>query len=214
MTTPAIIFDLDGTLLRLDVDIEEVRLRLGALFAPFGVTRPFRPILARIRGAAHEAVAGGGNEATLRAAAFAILDEWEVAAASAARPREGAAATLGALVARGVRLGLVTNNGRACLAPALHAAGLDAAWFGATVTRDDVPAPKPDPAGILRVAAALGAGDPWYIGDHQSDIDAGRAARVSLPGLRLAALRGGLPGAGGFTGADRILDRLDEALGI
>ncbi len=213
--TDAIIFDLDGTLLRLDVDIEEVRQRLGTLFAPYGVTRPFRPILARIPAAAREAVDKGGDEETLRRAGFAVLDDWEVLAADTARPREGAASVLSALAARGVTLGLVTNNGRACLSTALRSAGLDEALFGATVTRDDVPAPKPDPAGILQVAAKLGAAAPWYIGDHQIDVDAGRAARAQLPALRVAGLRGAGPGPGApFAGADHILNSLDEVLAL
>jgi HAD superfamily hydrolase (TIGR01549 family) len=207
-----VIFDLDGTLLRLDVDIEEVRQRLGALFGPHGVTAPFRPILVRIPAAAREAATRGADETAMRRAGFAILDEWEVRAAESARARPGAAAVLEALAGRGVRLGLVTNNGRACLAPALASAGLRGDLFAATVTRDDVPLPKPDPAGIVQVAAALGVDDVWYIGDHQIDVDAGRAARARLPGLRVAGLRG----ASGvtFSGADQVIDRLEDVPGL
>src|SRR5207253_9962040 len=44
-------------------------------------------------------------------------------------------------------------------------------------TRDDVPVAKPDPAGVRAAAAALGLADPWLVGDHPKDIEAGRAAR-------------------------------------
>lgn len=196
----AVIFDMDGTLLRLDVDIEEVRMRLGALFAPHGVTRPFRPILARIRAAAAEV-----GDAQLERAGLAILDDWEVRAAQSARARSGAGEVVAALRARGTKLGLVTDNGRACVGAALAAAGIPLV-FDVIVTRDDVPAPKPDPAGIRAAAAVVGA-RPWYIGDHPKDLEAGRAA-----GVRVAALRGGLATDAQLAGAERLLSALDEVL--
>src|SRR6266568_1777266 len=117
----AVIFDMDGTLLRLDVDIEEVRTRLGALFAPRGVTRPFRPIVRRIRAAAREV-----GDPALERAGLDLLDDWELRAAAGARARPGAAAVVAALAARGDALGLVTDCGRACVFPALAAAGIPA----------------------------------------------------------------------------------------
>jgi HAD superfamily hydrolase (TIGR01549 family) len=198
-----VIFDMDGTLLRLDVDIEEVRLRLAARFAPFGVTRPFRPILRRIREAAREA-----GDPALERAGRAILDEWELRAAAQARPRAGAAEVVAALAARGERLAIVTDNGRACVAAALAAARIPPV-FAAIVTRDDVADPKPDPAGVRAAAAALGDGAPWYVGDHPNDIVAGRAA-----GIRVAALRGGMVADAQLAGADRIIDGLEDVLAL
>jgi phosphoglycolate phosphatase-like HAD superfamily hydrolase len=197
----AVVFDMDGTLLRLQVDIEEVRLRLAALFAPRGVTAPFRPILRRI----HEAAAEAGDPALARAG-LAILDEAEARGAARAEAREGAGELIAALRARGVRLGLVTDNGRACVQPALAAAGLPAGAFEAIATRDDVPAPKPDPAGVVAVARALG-GAAWYVGDHAKDVQAGRAAAALVPGLRVAFVRGGL-GDAPPEGADLVADDL------
>jgi phosphoglycolate phosphatase len=205
------LFDMDGTLLRLEVDIEEARLRLASLFAPYGVTRPFRPILRRIGEAAGEAAARGGDAAALRARGLAILDELEVAAASSARPRPGAVAALAALAGQGAALAVVTDNGRACARPALAAAGFDPAVFSAIVTRDDVPAPKPDPAGIVAAARALGdAGEIWYVGDHPRDVEAARAAASSVPGLKVIAILGGHAAEKDLraAGADRVLPDL------
>jgi HAD superfamily hydrolase (TIGR01549 family) len=214
-----VIFDMDGTLLRLDVDIEEVRTRLGALFRPHGVTAPFRPILKRIRDAAAEAGSrgAGADRQALERAGFAILDEWEVKAAASARARAGAAEVVASLLARGAKLAVVTDNGRACVAPALRAAGLDPASFAVLVTRDDLPAPKPDPAGVLRAATAVGS-PVWYVGDHVKDVEAGRAAARSLPdgSLRVAALRGGMSDEAQFAraGADEIIDELRDVLAL
>jgi phosphoglycolate phosphatase len=192
-----ILFDMDGTLLRLDVDIEEVRLRLAALFAPHGVTRPFRPIIQRIKESAAEA-----GKPELAAVGLRILSDFEVEAAKTARPREGAAEVVEALVHRGSRLGIVTDNGRACVAPALAAAGI-LPRFVCIVTRDDVDLPKPHPAGVVMARREIG--DPlWYVADHPKDITAGHAA-----GVRVAALSGGLVSV---AGADRVIDRLADVL--
>jgi phosphoglycolate phosphatase len=212
--TRAILFDMDGTLLRLDVDIEEARLALAAKFGPLGVTRPFRPILRRIRESAAEAAAAGkGDRAALEREGLAILDRFEVAAAERARVRDGAVEIIMALAARHIALGLVTDNGRACVAPALRSAGIDPSLF-TSATRDDVPAPKPDPAGVVQVARALGASSAWYIGDHPKDVEAGRAARAVVPGLHVAALTGGLATREELTaaGADVVLDDLRRVL--
>src|SRR5262245_18109221 len=94
--------------MRLEVDIEEVRLRLAALFGPLGVTRPFRPILRRIREATAEA--GGGAE--LLARAYGIVDELELQGAERARPRPGAVELVDALAARGIPMSVFSERGR------------------------------------------------------------------------------------------------------
>jgi phosphoglycolate phosphatase len=199
--TPGVIFDMDGALLRVDVDVEEVRQRLAALFAPYGVARPFRPILKTLREAARDA-----RKPELYAEGLAILSDWEVRGAVAARARDGAVEATTALAKSGVPLGLVTDVGRAAVVSALRTAGLDPVRFTAIVTRDDVPAPKPDPAMVRRAADELGGTPTWYVVDHQKDIDAGRAA-----GVRVAALVGGLTS---LRGADVVVASLRDVPGL
>jgi len=196
---------MDGALLRLDVDLEEVRLRLRELFAPYGVTQPFRPILRRIREAARAA-----GDAELERAGREILSTWEVRAAASARAREGAAAVLAALDGRGDRLGLLTDAGRAAVPLALATTGLPPV-FDAVVTRDDVAEPKPDAAGLRRAVELLGPGEVWYIVDHPREAETGRQA-----GVRVAALGGGLAGDADLrrAGAERVLRSLDEVLAL
>jgi phosphoglycolate phosphatase-like HAD superfamily hydrolase len=190
-----IVFDL-AVLVRLDVDIEEVRLRLGALFAPRGVTTPFRPVLRRIRAAAREV-----GDPALERAGLAILDEWEGRAAVAARARDGAAGVVATLAARGDRLALVTDVGRASIGAALAAAAIPPV-FAPVVTRDDAA----DGKGVGLAAAALGAGA-WYVCDHPSDVAAARAA-----GVRVAALPGAMGAATDRAGADRALAAIQDVL--
>ncbi len=275
----AVLFDLEGVLVRHEVDIEEVRLRLAALFGPHGVTRPFRPILRRIREAAAEVGdrgAGSGDRGAgsgsgsggfdaaparerervssyenepetrnppsilvpvsstldLEHQAYAIVDEFELAAATRARAKPGALELLAALAARSVPLGLYTERGRACVAPSLVAAGIDPARFSAFGAREDSfpPGPRrpvnpdapwanaPDytPA-VLAAAQALERADIWLIGDHPDDVKAGRAAASQVPGLmiRTALLRGG-PATAAPAGAapDQMLAALADALAL
>lgn len=216
--TRAVLFDMDGTLLRLELDIEEVRLRLAALFGRYGVQRPFRPILRRIREAAAEAAGAGGDGPALERAGFALVDEWEVEAARRARPQDGAAEVVAELRRRHILLGLVTDNGRACLPTALATAGLSIELFDAIATRDDVPMPKPDPAGVLTVVRALAPQRAWYIGDHPKDVEAGRAASRLVPGMQLeiVAVRGGLAGEDALTaaGPDALVTSLRDVLNL
>lgn len=96
-----------------------------------------------------------------------------------ARPFPGVAEVLAAARAAGVRLAVITNKGRATTAVTLRACGWEGR-FAAVVTGDDVPAPKPHPAGIrlaldrLGVAPAAAA----YVGDAPSDVEAARRAGV------------------------------------
>ena len=209
--TRAVIFDMDGALLRLEVDIEEVRLRLAALFGPHGVTRPFRPILGRIYAAAVEAAARGADAAALTRAGLDILDGWEQKGAADARARDGAAQVLRALSERGVQLGLYTAVGRAAVDVALAASGIPATAFAALVTRDDA-APKPDPAGLRLLAGHLGAERLVYIADHASDLAAARAAAIA--NLELVGVRSSLSPDDKLraAGATRVIGALAELL--
>jgi phosphoglycolate phosphatase-like HAD superfamily hydrolase len=199
-----LIFDMDGPLLRLDVDLEEVRIRLGALFAPRGIVRPFRPVLRRIREAATEV-----GDPSLEAAGLAILSEWECRAAASARPRPGAAMVVSALAARGDRLALLTDLGRACIPLALDSANIPVAAWQSIVTRDDVPQGKPDPSGLRRAVLDLGGGPTWYVVDHRREAETGRGL-----GLLVAALIGDMESEAALrsAGAERILSSLDEIL--
>jgi phosphoglycolate phosphatase-like HAD superfamily hydrolase len=203
---PAYVFDMDGALLDLQLDIEEVRLRLAALFGPFGITRPFRPILPRILAAAHEAAAAGGGEEALRREGLAILTAEEVRGAGSARARAGAAEALAALAAAGSPLGLYTSRARAAVAPALAAAGLGAIGFGVVVAREDAE-PRPSPAGLVLALETLARPDAWYVTAHAQDLELGRAARARWPGLAVAMV------GGGGAAADRVVGDLRELLG-
>ncbi len=149
----AVLFDLDGTLLELPVAIEPTRAAVAALFAARGVVLEMRPLLERIEEAATLASSEAHEQRELVRAAWQLIGDAERVAAARARPRPGAS-VVATLAARGVLLGIVTNNGRACVAPALAAAGIEAA-FTVCMSRDDAPAPKPDGRGLASAIEQL-----------------------------------------------------------
>lgn len=217
----AVLFDMDGTLLELDVDIESVRAELRALFAARGYDAEMRPILQRIDEAADAVSSSADEREAIIAEARAVIDRAEVDAAARARACDGARDVLTQLAGDGTPFGLLTDNSRACVRPALAAAGLDhVAWREESVlTRDDVQAPKPDPAGIVRAARVLlpGGGELTMVGDSPRDIAAARAAGALLDDVvvRAVAVRGGRSSHEALAAAspDRTIDDLSQLLG-
>jgi pyrophosphatase PpaX len=79
---------------------------------------------------------------------------------------------------RGLRIGLVTGKSRRAWEITERHAGLGS--FHTVVVDDDVPHPKPDPAGVHLAIERLGA-DPAttaYVGDSLTDLEAATAAGV------------------------------------
>jgi HAD superfamily hydrolase (TIGR01549 family) len=111
---------------------------------------------------------------------------------------DGVREMLDALRGAGLRLGIVTGKGRD--AWAVTEAAIDLGAFEVIVTDDDVRAAKPDPAGLLAAADALGIAPARavYVGDTAADMRAGRNAGMRIgaalwpktaPGERDAFLR-------------------------
>ena len=92
----------------------------------------------------------------------------------------GVKETLQALRAAGWRLAVVTNKPGPVTRPVLEGLGvLD--LFHAVVGGGDCPALKPDPAPLRLAAAQMGVtldADDWMVGDHFTDLEAGRRAGV------------------------------------
>ena len=188
----SVAFDLDGTLIDLPVDIEKARAEITALFAERGYNEPMRPILDAINKAAATVATHDTEIFPLIIKARAILDAAEVEAAKNATPRPGALEAIKHLTKRSIPLGIVTNNGRACVPLALESLGCH--WQDFIIsTRDDVRRPKPAPDGLIRIASSIGkkGQDMWYIGDSPVDVSAAVAANHQVaPTLRAIAVPG------------------------
>jgi pyrophosphatase PpaX len=119
----------------------------------------------------------------------------EIKAAQEVMLYPGVEETLRELRNRDIKIGLVTNNGRAGTNLTLNRFRLKA-LFDAVVTRDDCKEMKPDAAPVRQVLAELNsrAEEAILVGDGVMDIIAAKAA-----GLRSVAV------ATGPSGIDRLL---------
>jgi phosphoglycolate phosphatase-like HAD superfamily hydrolase len=208
----AVLFDLDATLLDLPVDIEPARRLAEALFRARGWSRPLRPILPAITEAAAAVTSDPDERRRLIAEARAFIDRAEVLAAARAMARPGAAEAVSALAGQGRALGIVTDNGRACIDPALARTGLGRVPWRVVVTRDEVHRSKPDPGGIEQAAAALlpDGGPLWVVGDSPRDMQAAVAAAVAGVVIHPIGITGGRGDRAALVaaGATEVVDRL------
>ncbi len=185
--TRAVIFDVDGTLVTFNFDIVGSRAAMIAELTRRGydtssltTTTPTQQILDTAKEQADSRRLGDDRQ-NLRTTLFSILDNFEIDSATVAVPLEGTTQTLKTLRQSLIRLGALTNSGRAGAKAILQKAGL-LSFFEFILTREDVPAMKPAPDGILRAVALLNLpkDEVLYVGDSVYDIRAAKAAGVRI----------------------------------
>jgi len=122
---------------------------------------------------------------SLRRRFYSLLQEMEVKAANEVILYPGAVETLRKLRARGLKMGLVTNNGRVGTGITLRRCEL-AGFFDAVVTRDDCDEMKPDPGPVRKLLAEMHVPlkEAILVGDGVIDIMAAREA--GLPSVAVA----------------------------
>ena len=178
----ALIFDLDDTLVLSHIDFTAVRHRLIDLLEAAGVADEPRELRMR-RSLPDLADRGAAVGPALAAQMWEVIRAAELQGLARARPAEQAVEVLGELGRRGHRLALLTNNARDGLMARLQAWHL-ASPFDIVATRDDVPALKPAPGGVLHVLTHLpGMRGAYLIGDAWIDAQAARDANIPFIGI-------------------------------
>lgn len=157
----ALLFDMDGTLTEPCLDFPAIKAAMG-----IAVTQPILEALAEM-------------SAEQRAAAEAILHEYEDRAAQESRLNRGCDRLIEWIARRGFKTALITRNSRKSVACVLGRHGLS---FDVLITRECANGKyKPDPTPLRIACAQLGvhADQAWMIGDSYHDVDAGAAAGIS-----------------------------------
>ncbi|KPC31788.1 HAD family hydrolase [Pseudomonas syringae pv. cilantro] len=122
------------------------------------------------------------------AAKHAWLLEHERELALGSRPADGAVELVRDLAGRGYRLGILTRNARELAYITLEAIGLAECFAAEDVLGRDEATPKPDPAGLLKLASTWDV-EPQrmvMIGDYLHDLSCGRAAGAKTILVNLA----------------------------
>ncbi|MCL6522811.1 MAG: HAD-IA family hydrolase [Firmicutes bacterium] len=206
-----VVFDFDDTLALTAIDFPGVKRRAAGRLAAEGlwtgtaeeaVATPLPFLLARAEG-----------RPELAAELQAMVEEAEAAGLRRLRWRPGLEAALEALRRGGLRLAVLTNNAGGPVRRALREAGLER-HFDAVAGRDDVPAMKPRPEGLLALLGRLGVepAEALFVGDSEIDRQAARAAGCAFVRVRPASGRGG-PGVPDGA-APEGLDRLEELVAM
>jgi len=154
------VFDMDGTLTVAAHDFAAIRAALNI---------PAEDDIL------HHLAALPADEA---AAKHAWLLEHERELAIASQPAPGAVALVRTLAERGYRLGVLTRNARELAHITLAAIGIDDCFAPRDVLGRDEAAFKPNPEGLLKLAAAweVPPAEMVMVGDYRFDLAAGRAA--------------------------------------
>ena len=179
---PAVIFDLDGTLIHSAPDLHAAaNVMLAGLGRPAltleqvtGFIGNGVPVLVERCIAA----TGGGSEPM---ALSRFSDAYDAAPTALTRAYPGVVGMLEHLAAAGARMAICTNKPEGPTRRILSDLGLER-YFEAIVGGDSLPVRKPDPAPLLHAIEALGAelSETLYIGDSETDAETARRARCAF----------------------------------
>ncbi len=189
MMPGAVLFDLDGTLVDTAPDFITV---LNAQRRDHGLPplcdNTIRDTVSDgARALTRLAFGGQPGEPRFERFRQELLDRYEQEVGNAAVLFEGMDSALTRLEAHNIPWGIVTNKPRLYTRLLLARMGLNERCR-VSICPDDVTTSKPDPEGLLLACQRLNCAphSSWYLGDHERDIAAGRAA-----GMRTIAARYG-----------------------
>ncbi len=175
----AIIFDMDGTLIRTTIDFRRMNQGIAETLLQHGLPRDILDPSGKVNESIVRAYSyfkmhshDGWAEALERDLNRASL-EVEMARVEESREVPGTAETLDYLRSKGIRTAVLTRGSRAYTEKALRAAGLDGR-FEFVMCRDDHPLTeaKPNPLALRRVydALQLSGQECLFVGDHDTDL--------------------------------------------
>ncbi len=194
----ALIFDLDGVIMKFGLDSKgikrEVITYLETRGLAQGVLSPTDPF-SKIKGCAKGAFTSMGKDDSwiklVMGEAEKISIRREVEAAEVAEVLPGVTDVLSALKGRGLKLAIFTYNNSLAAEIALAKNGLSQ-YFQLVAARDSVPRPKPNPLHLAYVLEGLmvGRDEAIVVGDSEMDIRPSKEL-----GVRVAAVATGIRSA-------------------
>lgn len=211
---PAVVFDLDGTLIDSLPDLCTAANRLLEQEGRHTLTpAQVRPMIgdgARKLVERAFAATGDGREAELDDLTRRFLDIYEAMVAVDTRPFPHVIEALETLRAQGLRLGVCTNKPQHATMELLEALDLKR-YFDAVVGGDALPVRKPDPRHVIATLAALGTDTrrAVAVGDSPNDVNAAKAAGVPVVAVSFGYTRVPPP----ELGADILVDSFAEVPG-
>ncbi|MCP8305264.1 MAG: HAD family hydrolase [archaeon] len=180
MGIKAVIFDLDGTLVKFALDITSVRREAISEIRRRGINAEN---LSNLTVYSILKVMKRRTDVrtllNLKQSLWRIVEKFELKAADEVCIQPDALQTLIFIKKLGLKLAIVTNNGRKATNIIIRKLGLDD-FFDVVVTREDVEELKPDGWSIGRAIKILGieVREAVYVGDSVIDVLAAKKAKV------------------------------------
>ncbi|MEM3510878.1 MAG: HAD family hydrolase [Nitrososphaerales archaeon] len=185
-----VIFDLDGTLVEFRYRFKEAKISVLKILAEMGISLSDEALRKSTQDIFDEIVfqvkrLGSLDLDEVMRRVSEVIDEYEMEAALTTRLFEDTLQVLQALKKLGLKLALVTNNGRKATEFMIKKFGLEG-FFDAIITRNDGLRLKPYPDGIKWVLGrfAVSESRAMFVGDSPIDVKAGRAAGVVVVALK------------------------------
>jgi len=186
----AVIFDLDGTLITFKLDIvgmkKEIIRRLLKLNVARNLLNLNVKVAEMIEISKNYLLKMGRKDlaAKVISEVFSAADEFEVRAAKISELIEDAELVLKGVRELGLKVGLLTNNGRLATNIVLEKHGI-AKYFDIIITRDETKTLKPDPTGLHLLLSALNVSpkEAIFVGDSIIDARAAKKAGVLFFGV-------------------------------
>lgn len=183
-----VVFDLDGVLLKFNLDGKKIKEEIIRFFVNNGLKEGmFTPKdrFSSIKEGVREYFAEKGKEDTwiedLLKKGEEIAIRYEVKAAKTTDLLPGVIEVLKTLKAKGMKLAVFTYNNSEAARIALERTGI-IDFFDVVLARDNVPKPKPNPEHLKVVLQALGIGpnEVVVVGDSEMDIKPCKALGVRV----------------------------------
>ena len=204
------LFDIDGTLVSMELDFVQIRKEVDALLVSHGYPEErlhkTASTLETITSAVEYMQVEGLDWELAKKEAETYLESVELEAASKAVLIKGADTVLKLLKDSRKKVGVITRNNRRVVLSILEKSGLSL-YVDIVLARDDVEKVKPDPDHVLRALEKLNSSPDKtvVIGDHIFEIEAGNTVGCFTIGV--------LTGSGTretLKDADMIVDSIDD----
>lgn len=187
-TPAAFLFDLDGTLVTMELDFVQIRKDIDTLLVEKGFPEALLDssvsTLEIIEHAADYLRDHGLDWEAAQEEAETHLEQTELEAASKAVQIRGAVGVLKILKEKKKKVGVITRNNREVALQVLKRCELHP-YVDVLLTRDDVDNVKPHPAHVVQAMKELGSSPERtvVVGDHRYEIEAGNEAKCFTIGV-------------------------------
>jgi len=191
-TIKAVVFDLDGTLIRSQHNYPEMTRRIKEILQAEGgpeetLNQP-RLVWGTTRGGPERLLEVGVLPERLEAVKAFInkaINEVEMSCLDTVEPMPGVRDVLGEVRQMGLKIGIATRAHGEYAMKSVEKVGIST-FVDSMLARDEVEYPKPDPRHLLQVIDNLDVspGNTIYMGDTTTDLTTANAAGVAFIGFR------------------------------